>query len=336
MKTRSVIVTGGLGFIGNAISERFLSSGAQVTIVDSLVSNVVEPSHFSSRYALAQIIAEPVTEYFSNPRGCLRGDLVVHAASLVGPAGILSHAGTIGADIVQSASKVIEYCKSSQVPLYYFSSAEVYGRSGVLDESMDIRIPPRYNARIEYALGKLTCESMIVNSRSRGLRALIIRPFNVAGPRQSRCGGFVMPTFVQQALSGTPLTVFGSGQQQRAFTDVNDVVDFVMRYAVGALGGTGRTLNVGNPANSTSIIDLAHRVIALLESNSEVTFTRGDRVYGPLYCEAESYQKLPDIAMAKQLGWEPKRSLDDIILDTAAFYRQNGDPLGSDVRRSAA
>jgi len=96
-------------------------------------------------------------------------DSAIHAASLVGPAGILAHAGNIGEQIVHSTSQLLDYCKVRQAPLIYLSSAEVYGHSGILDEEMDIRVPCRYNARLEYALGKLTCESMLINSRAVGL-----------------------------------------------------------------------------------------------------------------------------------------------------------------------
>ncbi|MET0499767.1 MAG: NAD-dependent epimerase/dehydratase family protein [Steroidobacteraceae bacterium] len=337
MSGRQVIVTGGLGFIGSALCERLLRGGETVTIVDSMVSNVVTPAHFTSRFPQARVHVTTVADFFAKPPALSREDLVFHAASLVGPAGILAYAGTIGADLVQSTSGVVNACVQSGAALVYMSSAEIYGRSGVLDETADARVPARYNARIEYALGKLTCESMIANSRQRGLRATIIRPFNVVGPRQNRAGGFVMPTFVQQALAGEAITVFGSGQQQRAFTDVEDVVTFLCTHAVAALGGAELVFNVGNPHNSISIIDLARRMVRLLNSRSEILFTSGDKVHGPLYFEAESFEKLPDITRALQVGWSPTRFLDDVILDTAKFYRAGGGPgQGTDVRDYAA
>ena len=336
MEPQRVVVTGGLGFIGSALAERLLDAGAKVTIVDSLVSNVVAPAHFTSRFPLARVEVGTVSSYFASHRFAQAYDLIVHAASLVGPAGILAHTGTIGADIVLSTASVIEHCTTNAVPLVYLSSAEVFGRSGELSEATEIRVPARYNARIEYALGKLTCESMIVNSRSRGLRATIIRPFNVVGSRQSRDGGFVMPTFVQQALAGRPLTIFGSGQQRRAFTAVSDVVDFLTVHAIRALDDAHTIFNVGNPANNTSVVELAHRVVALLKSSSELQFTDGAKIYGPLYCEAESYDKLPVVDKAAAAGWNPRKSLDEIILEAADFYRSNGNPLGADARRTAA
>src|SRR3954454_10596666 len=180
-------------------------------------------------------------------------DLVVHAASHVGPAGILKHQGNLGADIVAVTQEVIEECVAHDVALISFSSAEVYGRSGMLAEGDDIIVPPHYNARLEYAIAKTLTEAATINSRHRGLRGFVIRPFNVAGPRQSRAGGFVMPTFVQQALAGRPLTVFAGGGQERAFLCAVDLSRFITHHLDAALDSGQAIFNLGNPANSTTV-----------------------------------------------------------------------------------
>ena len=336
MQYATPIVTGGLGFIGSAISEHLLSHGAHVTIVDSLISNVVESDYLKDRFPQTSVSTLSVEDFFSPDRDLGRCDVVIHAASLVGPASLLTYGGQIAPAIICATAKVIDACIRQQVPLIYFSSAEIYGKSGKLSESADARVPASYNARIEYALGKLASEAMIRNSLARGLRAVVIRPFNVVGPRQSRAGGFVMPTFVQQALEGQPLTIFGSGDQQRAFTSVTDIVDFVVRYSPRAFESGVATVNLGNPHNGITIRALAERVISLLKSRSKLTFTDGATVYGPSYFEAESFLKLPDIELATSLGWSPAKHLDQIILDTADFYRAHRDARGADARLAAA
>src|SRR5262249_46170824 len=178
-------------------------------------------------------------------------------------------------EAVQSTAVVLEACARAGTTLIYLSSAEVYGFSGVMSESDDLRLSAKYNARIEYALGKITSEAMILNARAGDIPRLVIRPFNVAGARQSRSGGFVIPTFVQQALAGLPLTVFGTGGQQRAFTAVQDVAAFVTNYSKAALASGNRIFNVGNPGNATTILELAHRVTRLLGSRSEMKHTDG-------------------------------------------------------------
>ena len=223
-------------------------------------------------------------------------------------------------------SAVLGILAALDIPLVYFSSAEVYGKSGVLSETTDIRVPARWNVRLEYALGKLTSEAMIANARAHGLRAVVVRPFNVVGPRQSSAGGFVMPSFVQQALANRALTVFESGSQQRAFTAVDDVVRFITDHVDDALASTEPVFNAGNPNNLTTIVALARRVIELLHSRSRIVYTDGKRVYGPFYCEAESFVKAPSIDAAARLGWAPRKSLDEIIVEVASYFEAY-DPL---------
>lgn len=211
------------------------------------------------------------------------------------------------------------------MPLVNFSSAEVYGRSGALREGADARIPARYNARIEYALGKLAAEAMCINSRARGLRSVVLRPFNVAGPRQSRFGGFVVPTFVQQALAGEPLTVFATGRQKRAFLSVRDLSRFVTDHLDERAFDTPRVFNVGNPANAITVQELAVRIRELLSSSSEIVFTDATTIYGSDYEEAESFEKLPEIRGAAELGWAPRVDLDELIEETAVYYRTRVD-----------
>jgi nucleoside-diphosphate-sugar epimerase len=257
---------------------------------------------------------------------------LVHAASYVGPASILAYQGALGAEIIDSSRDVVRCCVKDKLPLVYVSSAEVYGTSGILVENADVRVPPYYNARIEYALAKLTCEAMVLNNAVNHLRSMVIRPFNVAGPLQSRAGGFVMPTFVQQALGGHPITVFDTGRQTRAFLASSDLAAFLAGFVDEKTLSEPRVFNVGNPDNAITMLALAHRVRELVGSDSEIVMTSGVEVYGPRYREAESIEKVPDISRATSLGWRPERSLDDIILETVDFYRSSADTRGADAR----
>jgi len=332
MKVNRVLVTGGLGFIGTTVVERYLEQGAEVTIVDSCVSNVVEPEHFDAFGSRPRVIVQPVAQYLAMEPDLSGFELLVHAASFVGPASILAYQGTIASGIIRATSDVVHACLDASLPLIYFSSAEVYGKSGILEENGDIRVPPYYNARIEYALAKLTCEAMVLNNAVNGLRSVVIRPFNVAGPLQSRAGGFVMPTFVQQALGGRPITVFDSGMQTRAFLGSSDLAVFLADFVDGAILAEPQVFNVGNPDNAITMLDLAHRIRELVGSDSEIVMTSGAEVYGPLYREAESIEKVPNISRARARGWGPKQELDDIIRETIQYYKEHPDTRGADAR----
>jgi nucleoside-diphosphate-sugar epimerase len=325
------MVTGGLGFIGSTLSERLLSLGLHVTIVDDESSNVIEGRDLTSRFSNATYVKAEISQFLQASSESVSCDLVIHAASYVGAAGVLPHAGTIARDMINATGQVIRFCIERHAELCYFSSSEVYGKSGVLSESADIRVPPYFTARIEYALAKLTGEAMIANSRHKGLRATIIRPFNIVGPRQSRAGGFVLPTFVQQALGNKPLTVFESGVQKRSFMEVEDLADLV-EICISKQGTDLVTVNAGNPRNTVTISSLARQVVEVLKSRSPIEYVDAKSVYGPLYTEAESVEKMCDIFVAESLGWTPKGDLERIIRRTADFYQTFRDTGGADAR----
>ena len=152
-------------------------------------------------------------------------------------------------------------------------------------------MPPQVTVRLEYAVGKLAAEISLVNTtRVTPLHATIVRPFNVAGPRQSGKGGFVLPRFISQALANQPLTVYGDGSMIRAFTHVQDIVRGTM--LVMEKGRNGEAYNMGNPANKTSILDLAERVVRVTNSSSKISFVNPKELFGPLFEEAND--KYPD------------------------------------------
>jgi nucleoside-diphosphate-sugar epimerase len=325
-----VVVTGGLGFIGSHVVDALLDEGRHVTIVDSMVAAVTDGREYEAGNR-AVVHRVSIADFLAAGGSFAGADLVVHAASHVGPAGILRHQGTLGADIVSTTQLVVDECVEHDIALVAFSSAEVYGRSGLLQESDDLVVPTHYNARLEYAIAKTLTEAVTINSRHRGLRGLVIRPFNVAGPRQSRAGGFVMPTFVQQALAGRALTVFAGGEQQRAFLSAIDLARFVTEHVDAALASGRPIFNLGNPSNSTTVWGLAEKIVTRLQSTSVIEHADARLIHGPLYEEAESFQKLPVLDAAAAVGWEPRITLDALIDETALYYRVRDDARDADA-----
>ena len=140
-----VVVTGGLGFIGSHVVDALLADGREVTIIDSMVAAVTDGREYEPN---ARVHRSSIADYLAQGGSFKDADLVVQAASHVGPAGILKHQGNLGAEIVATTQEVIEECVEHDVALISFSSAEVYGRSGMLAESDDIIVPVHYNARL--------------------------------------------------------------------------------------------------------------------------------------------------------------------------------------------
>jgi len=316
----AVIVTGGLGFIGSFVADAYLAAGRKVVIIDSMVSSVISTRPYDED-PNCTVLRMRVEDYFVRGGTVAGADRVIHAASLVGPAGILRFAGRLGPEIVRSAEMVIEQSIIHDVPVVVFSSAEVYGRSGQLAEPDTLYVPVDYSVRVEYAIAKALTESMVANSRHRGLKGIVIRPFNVTGPRQSEMGGFVVPTFVQQALVGDNITVFATGEQLRAFLSVSDLTRFITDHMDDALASGHLLFNVGNPANKITVRGLADMVKELTGSPSTVVYADAKKIHGDLYEEAHSFEKTPVLDNSLSVGWAPKVDLEALILETIEYYR---------------
>lgn len=315
-----IVVTGGLGFIGSYITEAYLERGNRVTVIDSGASSVRGLSF--ADHPSAEVVRRPVEEYLHDGGSFDGVERVIHCAARLGPAELLNHEGTLGRDLVLSTSAVIEASLVSGSKLCVFSSSEVYGRGGLLSEDDALRVPPAYNSRIEYAAAKVLTEVMTLNSRTRGLEAVVIRPFNISGARQSIHGGHVLPNFVRQALAGDPLTVFAGGDQSRSFCAPDDLARFVTDYMDAALHEQVDIVNVGNAVNETTMSRLASRVRDLAGSSSEVRTVDAQSIYGPRYFEAEATRRVPDLTRASRLGWRPTLELDDLILSAIDYGRE--------------
>lgn len=320
---KKVLVTGGFGFLGTHLVELLLAEGGQkVHVVDDLSTSPVDLDYFLRELGNTDRLTYDVCtveKYFEGSHVPLF-DEIYHLASPVGPAGILLLAGNMVREIVRDAYTLVDYCLKNRTRLLDVSTSEIYGggQQGYCPESTPKIVPPETTVRLEYAIGKLAAETAIINTtRVKGLSAVIIRPFNVAGPRQSPKGGFVLPRFIQQADAGKPLTVFGDGSAIRAFTHVKDMVEGIR---CGMLRGkAGEAYNIGNPANKTTILDLAERVVRELGSKSQIKFVDPKQIYGPLYEEAND--KFPDNKKAIEgLGWQPTRSFQTVIRDAFDDY----------------
>lgn len=315
---KEILVTGGLGFVGSHLVDHLLKERNQVVIVDNLSSNVVPPEAYRDR---CQVICKDLEESMpSLSRSTGRKfDEIYHLASHVGPAGVLQHAGEIAHSAILTGWLMTNLALEHGSRLILASTSEVYGRSGKLDEGLDCVVPSNYTVRLEYASAKLTSEIAALNkAKVTDLAVNVVRPFNIAGPRQLPDGGFVLPRFVVSALTGAPLTVFGKGTQIRAFTDVRDIVSGLMCIMRGEKFGL--VLNLGNPENEVSMLHLASEVLRISGSQSEITLVDPKSLFGPLY--EEGIERVPNVDLALDLlPWRPKYRLEETIFDTIEYFR---------------
>ena len=320
---KSILITGGFGFIGTTLVELLLKEeDAHIHVVDNMSTSPVVLDHFLSSISNKDNLSYDlisVQDFFLHKQSKVWNE-IYHLASPVGPAGVLQHSGNMVRDVINDTYLLIDYCIKHNSRLVDISSSEIYGggQSGFCPENTPKIVPAVTTVRLEYAIAKLAAETAIINNcRTNGLNASIVRPFNVAGPRQSPKGGFVLPRFIQQATQNLPITVFGDGSALRAFTHVHDMSTGIIQTM--RKGKNGEAYNIGNPENKTSIGELAKLVKSLLNSSSEIINIDGKEIYGPTYEEAND--KFPDSSKAQDnLEWKPLFDIETVIHDATNDY----------------
>jgi nucleoside-diphosphate-sugar epimerase len=309
-----ILVTGGFGFIGGHLLERLLAGpDVQVHVVDDLSSNPVPHERLLAELGNPARLTYDlcsIEDYLGGGAG--EFDSIVHLAAPVGPAGILKDGGRIVSKVVADTYLLADWALLHDARLLDVSTSEVYGggRDGLCDEEDAKIVPAKTTFRLEYAVAKLAAETALVNLHARdGLDVVIVRPFNVAGPRQSGEGGFVLPRFTAQAMKGLPLTIFGSGDARRTFTHVRETADGIVRAL--ERGTPGIAYNLGNHRNVTTVDRLADVVLEVTGSTSTKRYVDPAEIYGPHFAEAND--KFPSTGRAMtELGWNPTQGVTEV------------------------
>ena len=305
------IVTGGAGFIGSHLVDILVADGHDVEVIDP--ADPVGPFPDGVKHNRCSMLTGTGAARLKTAKSKFDNTAVVyHLAGPVGPVGVLSQAGRITPDIIAMAEKL----QGFTCPVVFVSTSEVYGEQPQpVTEDRPLIVMPEPSARREYASAKAAAEVMLQNSL-RQLR--IVRPFNVAGPRQLPDGGFVLPRFIEAGLEGLPLTVYGDGSAVRAFTHVEDIARGI--YLAGIQGTNGSIYNLGNEANACSIATLAAEVAAVLDA--EITNVDPVELHGSAFREAPD--KVPLTARAYSgLGWSPKHDRARVIADAIEWWTAN-------------
>jgi len=307
---KKILVTGGLGFIGTHLIKKLSEEDCRIDIVDNLSNNSVAPEDARSD-KIEKIYTCSVEEFDFKGK---KYDEIYHLASPVGPAGVLKYAGIMGPMIINDALKIAKYAAKNGSDVMFVSTSEVYGRDPGKEaqkEDIDKIVPNKVTVRLEYGVAKMLEEICVRNyALEHPFRYNIVRPFNIVGVGQSSKAGFVVPRFVQQALKGEDITIFGDGTQRRTFTHVKDIADAIIK--VMKSGINREVFNIGNPANEFSIKEVAEIVKKLTNSKSKIVYVDPKKIYGKYYEEA--WNKIPDISKIKSMiGWEPKYAFEEIV-----------------------
>jgi len=318
---RSFLVTGGAGFIGSHLVEALLARGDLVVAFDNLSTGRLRNLDHLGNHPNLQFVHGSVLDELAVDMLMHQCDVVVHLAAAVGVRLVVESPVRAIETNVHCTEVVLAQADRQRKPVLIASTSEVYGKSAALPfkEDGDLQMGATDKSRWAYACSKAIDEFLAMAYwRERGLPVIVVRLFNTVGPRQTGSYGMVVPTLVDQALAGAPLSVHGDGRQRRCFCHVADVV----RALHGLLEeprAYGNVFNVGS-TEEVEIDELARRIIAMTGSASEICLTSYDEAYGEGF--EDMLRRIPDISKVRALiGWAPERSLADIIGEVAQDRR---------------
>jgi len=318
-----VLVTGGAGYIGSHLVDRLIVRGDEVFVVDNLSTGKIqniehllgkEGFHLVNDSILNESLMERIVE---------RVDLIYHLAAVVGVKYVIEdplhgiYTNVKGTEIVLSLA--YKYWKKVVIA----SSSEIYGKSKDLPfrENGDRILGPTDVSRWSYSMSKAIDEHFAFAYANKGLPVSIVRYFNSYGPRMDERGyGSVVARFIQQALSGQPITVHGDGSQSRCFTYIEDTVEGTL-LAGEVKGAEGKVFNIAH-GRETSILELARKIKEQISSPSEVQFVPYRSIYGELF--EDTPRRVPSIEAAQQiLGFKPKVALEEGLERTIDWCREH-------------
>jgi UDP-glucose 4-epimerase len=316
------LITGGAGFIGSHLSEALLDQGDEVLVLDNLSTGSIDNiAHLKGRagfeYFVDTVTNEPLLAELID-----RADVVFHFAAAVGVKLIVEQPVYTIETNVHGTEVVLKHANKKKKLVVIASTSEVYGKSEDVPfrEDSDLVLGPTPKHRWAYACSKAIDEFLaLAYWKERKLPVIIVRFFNTVGPRQSGQYGMVIPNFVRQALAGEPITVFGDGTQQRAFTHVTDVVGALLKLVVEPKA-IGQVINIGNKHEIT-IQALAERVRELSGSTSPIRLIPYDEAYESGF--EDMPRRVPDLTRVKGLiGYEPTLELDEILTQVIDYFRK--------------
>jgi UDP-glucose 4-epimerase len=314
------LVTGGAGFIGSHLAELLLAERWEVWCLDDLSTGSADNvAHLRERPDFHLVVESVLSPTVVNEL-VHRCDVVYHLAAVVGVQLIVERPGHTLLTNVQGTENVLEYCSRFSKRVLVASSSEVYGdhpEEQLLQEDARRIYGPTTARRWAYADSKAMDEFFaLARHEEQGLDCVIARLFNTVGPRQSARYGMVIPRFVEAALAGRPLEVYGDGAQSRCFCHVADTVRALKRL-MEEPSTAGEIYNVGSQER-IAIRDLAERVRQLTASSSEIVLVPYEQVF-PHGAAEEMFHRVPSIEKIRAaVGWQPEHDLDRVLAEVVA------------------
>jgi UDP-glucose 4-epimerase len=326
-KVKNVLITGGAGFIGSALSRRLLAEKYKVTVIDDFSTGRRDNIQDMLGNKNFRIITGSITDETILSKEIEKSDIVYHLAATVGVKNVVDKPlETVIYDTI-GTSIVLRYASAKGIKVVITSTSEVYGKSQKypFKEDDDVVIGPPDINRWSYACSKLLDEFLAIGYyRERKLPVVIIRFFNIVGPRQVGHYGMVIPRFFKSAFKNQPLHVYGDGAQERCFTYVDDAIDIVLKLAESEKA-VGEVINLGSD-NLISIKDLAKEIKRVTKSSSKIVFEPYRKYYGNNFEDIK--KRLPDLAKLREIsGAVPRTTISEILNKMQRYFKENPEEL---------
>jgi UDP-glucose 4-epimerase len=308
-----VLITGGAGFVGSHLADACLLRGDEVYVLDDLSTGSIDNIEYLKRhpyfhYTIGRVQNAQVTAELVD-----RVDMVYHLAAEVGVRRVIDSPISTIENNVQATEVVFSAAAKKGKRVLFTSTSEVYGLSTDLPykEEGNIVMGAASKGRWSYACSKALDEFLaLAYYHERQMPVTVVRLFNTVGPRQTGHYGMVVPTLVQQAMTGKPMTVYGDGSQSRCFGFVKDVVQALVAL-MDRPEAAGQIYNIG-ASTEISILELARRVKEITKSTSPIVLIPYADAYDSGYQDMP--RRIPDTSKLRNLvGFAPTTDIDEII-----------------------
>ncbi len=317
-----VLITGGAGFIGSHLAEKLLERGDEVFVIDNLwTGKLANLSRVQNNKGFHLVVETILNESVMNEL-VFKADHIYHLAAAVGVRTIMDNPVETLDINVKGTEVVLRLANRFKKKVFITSTSEIYGNhmEHTLAEDDNRVMGSVKKRRWAYACSKTLDEFLaLAYFDEKKLPVVIGRLFNTVGPRQTGQYGMVLPNFVQSALLGKPITVYGDGKQTRSFTHVRDVVDAITGL-MNEPGAEGDVFNVGNDKEVT-INELAEKVKKMTGSSSAIEHVSYEKAYGPGF--EDMRRRCPNIEKVRKLiGFEPKYDLQAMIQSVIDYFKE--------------
>ncbi|MFN0277517.1 MAG: GDP-mannose 4,6-dehydratase [Pyrinomonadaceae bacterium] len=316
-----ILITGGAGFIGSHLADKLLPEGHEITVIDDLSTGRYSNIEHLENNPNFKTIIDTVLHTGLMEHLIRDADRVYHMASAVGVRLIMEQPVKTIETIFHGTDAVLKFCSRYRKRVLIPSTSEVYGKGTSIPfkEDDDLLTGATDKHRWAYACAKTLDEFLaLAHYKETRLPVTVARLFNTVGPRQTGQYGMVVPRFVDAALKNESIEVHGDGTQSRCFGHIADVVEGLTLMMENP-GCFGQVVNLGSDAEVT-INDLAKKAIALTSSSSKIKYVPYSEAYGEGFEDMQ--RRVPSLEKARQLiGYQPTRTLDDIINDVANELR---------------